>query len=316
MRDLVTLGESMLRLSPLPGEALEHAQSLRVFVGGAESNVAVTLSRLGRQVGWVSRLVDDPLGRRIAAAVRSQRVDVSAVIWTGEGRTGLYFLEPGVPPRPTRVVYDRRHSAMASIHPDMVDWSYVRSARCLHLTGITPALSAGCLDTVRRAIAEARSAGVRISFDVNYRAGLWSPDQASRVLGELAAGVDAMICSQHDADLLFDAPADPEDAAVELARKFRVPMVTMTLGAQGALAWVDGRTHRQEAVRADPLDPIGRGDAFAAGFLHGYLAGDIPAGLRGGVKLAALCQSYLGDIGWVTTEDLDAPDDSSRRVQR
>lgn len=308
MHDVVTLGEAMLRLSAPPGWALENAAQFHVHVGGAEANVAITLARLGLRAGWISRLVDDPLGRRIAGAIRGQGVDISTVSWTTEGRTGLYFLEPGVPPRPGRVIYDRRGSAMAGLLPDEVDWAYVRNARCIHLTGITPALSETCLAVTARALREARDAGIPISFDVNYRASLWSPAQAAQALAGLLPGVSLLLCSARDASRVFDTPTDGEGAARELARLFRAPLVVLTLGEEGALAWQDGQILRQPAYRGAPLDPVGRGDAFAAGVLAGYLAGNLPMGLRFGAALAMVCQTYLGDVGWFPRADLELLD--------
>lgn len=298
----------MLRLSPARGLSLEQATELEVFVGGAESNVAVTLSRLGVRAGWISRLVDDPLGRRIAAAIRGQGVDTSAVIWTAAGRTGLYFLEPGVPPRNGRVIYDRRDSAAAGLRPEDVNWAYLRASRLLHLTGITPALSASCLSTVRRAIAEARATGIRISFDVNYRAKLWPAAHAADALRGLVEGIDLLICPHRDARSVFDASADPERAVAELARMLATRVTVLTVGEEGALALSDGQHFRQPAVPAEPLDPVGRGDAFSAGLIYGYLRGDLALGLRVGVRLAGLSQTYCGDVGWATAEDLTDPE--------
>ena len=157
MPDVVTIGETMLRLSALPGVPLEQAPQLDVHVAGAESNVAIALCRLGTTAGWISRLVDTPLGRRIVNELRGHGVDVSRVLWAPDGRIGIYFLEQGIPPRQHRIIYDRAQSAMALLDPKEVDWGFVRSARLVHLTGITPALSAGCRAATVQAIAEASS---------------------------------------------------------------------------------------------------------------------------------------------------------------
>src|SRR5438876_8672625 len=156
MPDVVTIGETMLRLSAPPGVPLEQAPQLDVHVAGAESNVAIALCRLGTTAGWISRLVDTPLGRRIVNELRGHGVDVSRVLWAPGGRIGIYFLEQGIPPRQHRIIYDRAQSAMSLLGPKEVDWGFVRSARLVHLTGITPALSAGCRAATVQAIAEAR----------------------------------------------------------------------------------------------------------------------------------------------------------------
>src|SRR5438445_13067239 len=134
----------MLRLSALPGVPREQAPQLDVHVAGAQSNVAIALCRLGTTAGWISRLVDTPLGRRIVNELRGHGVDVSRVLWAPDGRIGIYFLEQGIPPRQHRIIYDRAQSAMALLDPNDVDWGLVRSARLLNLTGIRPTLSAAC----------------------------------------------------------------------------------------------------------------------------------------------------------------------------
>ena len=203
MPDVVTIGETMLRLSAPPGVPLEQAPQLDVHVAGAESNVAIALCRLGTTAGWISRLVDTPLGRRIVNELRAHGVDVSRVLWAPDGRVGVYFLEQGIPPRQHRIIYDRAQSAMALLNPDDIDWEFVRSTRLVHLTGITPALSAGCRTAASRAIAEARRGKALVCFDVNYRAKLWSADEAKMVLGPLLADVDILIATADDSRLLL-----------------------------------------------------------------------------------------------------------------
>src|SRR5215207_6543836 len=144
----------MWRLSPPGRSRLEIATILDIQVGGSESNTAIALSRLGQRVAWWSRLPDNPLGKHVANTLRVHGVDVSSVAWGGD-RLGTYFVEFGSPPRPTQVVYDRAASSASDMQPDHFDWSLVGKSRWLHLTGITPALSASCLATVRRAIQEA-----------------------------------------------------------------------------------------------------------------------------------------------------------------
>src|SRR6266513_6357785 len=140
--DLVTFGEAMVRLSPPNFRRLEQAHSLDVQVGGAELNTAVGVARLGRSSAWVSRLTDNPLGRLIANQAREAGVSSEHVVWTGDDRVGLYFLEFGAAPRASSVLYDRKGAAIAGVHPGMVPWSKVfAGSRWFHVTGITPALS-------------------------------------------------------------------------------------------------------------------------------------------------------------------------------
>ncbi len=305
MLDVVGIGEAMLRLSPPRGETLEAAAVFEVRAAGAEANVAVALARLGFRAGWVSRLAEGPLGRRIAAELRRHGVDLSAVVWVSQGRTGLYFLEPGVPPRAAAVHYDRAGSAASALAPDDVDWTYVRGARWIHLTGITPALGPSCAATVARAVQEARAGGVRVAFDVNYRRRLWPPDRARAVLEPLLAGADLLLCASDDAREVFALDGPPGRQADALRARTGAGAVVVTAGPDGAylVAGDTGVVH-QPAIPGEELDRIGRGDAFAAGVLWGALEGDLRAGLRYGAALAALAQTYYGDVAWSTRADV------------
>ena len=302
--DLVTWGETMLRLAPPVGVALEGAASLEVCTGGTESNLAIALARLGRRVGWLSRLPEGPLGRRIAREIAAHGVDTSRVLWAQEGRAGLVFMETGLAPRPNLVLYDRAQSAVALLDPAALDYAYLSSARVLSLSGITPALSANCREAWLRSAQAAHGAGRRVLLDVNYRAKLWSPQQARTCLEQVFPYCAAMVCSFSDARLLFSAPEDPALAAEALRQAYHVPLVVLTLGEHGALAH-DGQVYRHPIFPTQVLDRIGAGDAFAAGFVHGWLEGDLPRALRYGCALAALKQTYRGDTTWSTQEDLE-----------
>lgn len=301
--DVVTLGEAMLRFSAAPGESLEAAPTLAVRAAGAEANVAVTLARLGFRTGWISRLPNDALGRRVAGEIRRHGVDVSAVVWAEQGRTGLYFLERGVPPRGTAVHYDRAGSAFSEIDAEAIAWDYVRGARWVHVTGITPALGPGCAAAAARLIREALAAGGRVSFDVNYRRKLWPPEAARATLDPMLRAVDLLVMTQDDAHALFGLEGPPAAQAEAARARWRCGAVAVTAGADGACLAADG-VAEAPAVPGVELDRIGRGDAFAAGLLWGALDGDLRAGLRYGTALAALCQTYEGDVAWVTRDDV------------
>ncbi|HKI98564.1 MAG TPA: sugar kinase [bacterium] len=321
--DVVTWGETMLRLSAPRGEPLEATPALEVAVGGTESNVAIALARLGRPAAWVSRLPANPLGRRIARDIAAHGVDVSHVLWADAAeKAGLYFIEPGAAPRPNLVLYERRDSAVARLQPDALDYAFLASGRVLHLTGITPALSEGCRAAWLRSAREARAAGRRVSLDVNYRAKLWSPAAARETLEAALGHVDVLFSGLCDLTLLFGLPEDAEAAARTFAAAYGVPLVVVTLGDQGALAW-EGDTERLQRAPVVPTDVqerIGAGDAFAAGFLHGWLERDVAHGLHCGNALAALKQTWRGDASWATRAELDAllADGAAdaRRVQR
>jgi 2-dehydro-3-deoxygluconokinase len=302
--DVVTLGESMIRLAAPRGESLESAPHFEVRTAGAEANVAATLARLGFRTGWISKLPDDPLGHRIAGDLRRHGVDVSMVVWTGTGRAGVYFLDQGPAPRAVTVYYDRAGSAASTLTGDEVDWSYVRAARWAHITGVTPALSEAGAGTAARFISEARSAGAKISFDINYRRKLWPPDRARGTLEAMASGVDLLIVAHEDAQEVLGTGGEAAKVAGTVRERFGAAAVVITAGADGAYLADGGGTVHEAAVTAVEIDPIGRGDAFAAGLLWGALEGDLRAGLRYGVALAALTQTYLGDVAWITLHDV------------
>lgn len=316
MVDIVTLGETMVRFSPPSGESLESAPAFQADPGGAESNVAVALARLGLRVGWISRLPDNALGRRVAGQIRRHGVDVSRVIWGAGERMGTYYIEPGRSPRPTMVIYDRADSALSRIEPDEVDWGYVRQASWLHLTGITPALGAGPRRVVERAIRKATDGETVVSFDVNYRAKLWSPKAAAEVLVPLLSQVTIIQCAARDAALLLETSGDGGEAARALYEQFDSRLVVVTAGEAGAFAY-DGAAHHVPSIPVDTLDPIGSGDAFAAGFIAGYREGGVDQGLAWGSALAALKRTYRGDIPWAGREELQTVlDDAGMDIVR
>ena len=306
MATVVGIGEAMIRLAPPPGESLESAAALAVQVGGAEANVCVALARLGVATAWISRLPSNPLGRRIAEAVRAAGVDDAGIVWAAEGSAGVMFLEPAATPRAGEVFYYRRQSAFAAIEPDGVAWSLLDGARAVHLTGITPALGEKPRELVVRAIAEARARQLLISFDVNYRATLWTPSAARETLAPLLTGLDVVFVNDRDARGVFEARGDVEGVAGSLRERLRCRVLVLTCGESGAVAADAETVVRQPAFRAEVVDRVGRGDAFAAGFLYGYLARGTSSGLRYGAALAALKQTYTGDFSRATLREVEA----------
>lgn len=294
--DLTTLGEMMLRLSVPSGERLQTAARLEVYPAGAEANVACLLARLERCTLWAGALPENPLGRKAADALRLAGVDLGGVIWRTDGRMGVYYVEFGEPPRGTQVTYDRAGSCMARLEPSQVDWESLLDTRLLHLTGITPALSPSCREITAEALRRARERGVPVSFDVNYRQRLWPEAEAAATLAPLIQGVDLLFCSAADAARLFDCRGDMQATAQALLERSQARHLIVTFGAEGAMLW-DGKEWRREPARPTRIvDRLGAGDALAAGVLHGWLDGDLPAGLRYGVTLAALALSQLGDM--------------------
>jgi 2-dehydro-3-deoxygluconokinase len=303
--DFTTVGETMLRLSVPEGERLERVEHLDVWPGGAESNVAVALSRMGFRAAWFSRLPDSPLGRRIGWAIHAGGVDTSAVAWTDDGRVGTYFVEYAPPPRRIEVVYDRKDSAAAQMTPEHIPWEFLLNTRMLHLTGITPGLSSSCLAVTAEACDRARHAGITLSIDVNYRAKLWTPSEAAEALLPLLRRATLVICGEADAATLFGLEGEAEQVLRDLQRLTGSPMVVLTVGERGALAVTgDDKVLTQPAFPATIVDRIGAGDAFSAGVLCGLLEGSLEAGLRYGAAMSAHKLTTFGDMLCATRAEI------------
>jgi 2-dehydro-3-deoxygluconokinase len=294
--DLITIGEALLRLSVPPETLLAEASSFQVQIAGAESNVAVAVSRMGYRTRWLSRLTDNVLGRRITRELASYGVDCSQVVWTNDDRVGTYYLEFGAQPRPTQVIYDRAHSAASKMRADTFDTSQLSETRILHLTGITPALSDGCYDLIASWIDHARQQGVTVIFDVNFRALLWSPDECAAKLTPLLEKVDMLICGQSDAATVFGIQGEQEALLRALQQRFGVRRVAMTVGEAGAIGLDNSTIHNVEGYPVEIVDRIGAGDAFAAGVICGLLEDSFELGIRYGVAMSALQLTLSGDL--------------------
>lgn len=303
--DVVTIGEALIRLSVPAGRRIEFATSLDMGVAGSESNVAVAVARMGKRVVWIGALPDNPLGRRVASELSVHGVDAS-ITWSDDHRMGTYYIEHALPPRRTEVTYDRTGSAAAHHDPASVDWGAVSAAQVLHLSGITPGISPTAAALAARAVTEAGAAGTRIVVDVNYRARLWSPDEAVAGITPLAEAADTVLVTEEDARDLFGATGEPSDVAAALQARFAVPRIVLTLGSVGSL-WRDGdRSGHVEAFEVEIVDAIGAGDAFAAGIILGLLDDDLPTGVSTGTAMAALVLGLEGDLFRFGPADVDA----------
>lgn len=294
--DVTTLGEMLVRLSVPSGKRLEAASQLDVYPAGAEANVATLLARLERKTYWVGALPKNSPGRFAAHALRAAGVETDGVIWKESGRMGTYYVEFGEPPRGVQVTYDRAHSCTTELRVEEIDWDMLLDTRLLHLTGITPPLSASCLEIVMEAIQRARECNIPVSFDINYRQKLWSEADAAQTLLPLIEGVELLFCNQGDAKRVFGCTGSTGEIAQSLLETSKARQVVMSVAEEGALLW-DGKGWQQEPARLTRIvDRLGAGDALAAGVIHGWLEDDLAAGLRYGVTLAALALSQHGDM--------------------
>lgn len=303
--DVTTLGETMYRLSVPVGQHLEAMDALTVTVGGAESNVCAALASLDRRCAWVSRLPNTPLGRGMVRRLRAANIDTQGVVFSDEGRVGTYYAEFATLPRGTVVYYDRKHSAMSEVRPKDIDWDYLLDTRLLHLTGITPALSDNCREVVHEAMRRANEAGVAISFDVNYRAKLWSPAEASCCLRDLLPRVTLLICGENDAQALFKFKGSAEEVLEKLTSLTGATTLVLTRGDKGATVLHDNSIYTVRATEAEVIDRFGAGDAFAAGVIDGVLDDRLEEGLRRGAVLGALALAQCGDMLITTRAELE-----------
>jgi 2-dehydro-3-deoxygluconokinase len=296
----------MWRLSSPGHERLDTARSLDLNIGGSESNLAIGLARLNRRVAWWSRLPDNALGQHVSQTLRTFGVDTSGIYWQPGARLGTYFIEFGSHPRATQVIYDRANSAASQMQPTDFDWSILQRTRRLHVTGITPALSASCLETVRQAIHEAKQANVAVSFDLNYRAKLWTWDQCRPVLDELASQCPLVIGAVRDARSLLGDNTPVEKLARVLHERWNSATVILTNGETGVTAYDGSTDYNIPAFKVQIVDRVGAGDAFAVGLLSS-LMDDKPLAdaIRYGHAVAALKMTIPGDIALVSPAEVD-----------
>jgi 2-dehydro-3-deoxygluconokinase len=255
----------------------------------------------------------------IANKGREFGVDVGHILWSESDRAGLYFVEYGASPRPTRVIYDRGDSALAKIEPGAVDWEALLSqTRLLHVGGITPALSPTAAQVQEQALRAAREVGCLVSYDLNYRAGLWSLAEAREAQLPLMGYVDILITSlpdQADVRELISGLSGDDPAAVAsgLAERFGFQAILITLRSTpsvqhatwSSLAYAEGQVHRGQAYGVEAVDRLGGGDACVAGFLTGYLEGNLAHAVRLGNAYSALTQTSPTDWPWPTRSEVE-----------
>jgi 2-dehydro-3-deoxygluconokinase len=317
---IVTFGEAMVRLTPPGNERVERTISLNLSPGGAELNAAVTLACLGLDAAWVSRLPENALGRYLDRQARAHGVDMSGVQWVPEreGRMGLYFLEEGVDPRPSAVTYDRAGSAMANVQPGAFDWpAILTGAAAFHISGITPAISEGARAESFAAVRAANAANVPVFFDLNYRSKLWTEGQARACFVEIAPLVDVMFAGRGSMRTFFGIEGSHEEvmraarsrlgiAACVLTRKKATAsrslrLRSMTVGKNDEYVQTDWRD-------VEVVDRLGGGDAFAGGFIAGYLddSENLARALNLGLAASALKHTVPGDFLCATRAEIEA----------
>lgn len=313
MMKTVTFGEVMMRLTPKDNRLLGQADSFDVHFGGSEYNVAAGLRSLGKRAMCITRLPENPLGWHALSAMRANEVEVPGNIMSPLGRMGIYFLEPGSSPRPNRVVYDRAESAFAmSGAAAEFDWVGDFEDACwFHVSGITPALSSALLTATEEAIDKAREKGVLVSMDINFRARLWSAEDAREALEPLLKKACLIETTEEDLERVFDiAGATTKELAERARDHFETETLAITLRdmvsvkrnvwggcAVGPDGYVESRRYDVEVV-----DRVGAGDAFTAGLISGMIDGmELEYSVNLAAAFSALKQTIPGDICTATS---------------
>lgn len=291
---VVTFGEALGVLRTDQIGSLAHLGTLTVGTGGAEANVAIGLARLETAVTWLGRVGDDGLGRRVARELRAEGVEVVAIV-DDEAPSGLLLKEAPSPGR-TVITYHRGASAGSHLVPADLDALDLAAGDILHLTGITPALSASASDAVDRALDLADAAGATISYDVNHRSRLWGDRDAAATHRRIAARAQLVFAGEEEAELLAPGGGGPSRWAAAIAALGPTEVV-IKRGAAGALALVDGTALTRQAVSIDlVVDTVGAGDAFVAGYLAERLAGrDLEIRLETALRAGAAACQHPGD---------------------
>ncbi|KAB8137692.1 sugar kinase [Gracilibacillus oryzae] len=316
--DVVTLGESMILFTPESNGLMRYAPVFSRKIGGAESNVAIGLARLGYRTGWISKVGDDEFGRAMISFIRGEGVDVSQVKSAPSAPTGIYFKELRKS-SDVRVQYYRKGSAASTMAKSDVSEEYIAQASYLHITGITPALSESCYETMLEAIRIAKRNNVKVIFDPNLREKLWvSKEKAQQVLLEIASQSDIILPGMSEAAYLFGEkePADYAESFFKLGAEF----VILKAGKEGTYYYSEAQSGFAASFPVEQVvDPVGAGDGFAAGFISGLLDGmTLEESVQRGNAIGAMVTMVNGDVeGLPEKAEIDrfikpAKDDVSR----
>ncbi|MGD0236397.1 MAG: sugar kinase [Syntrophorhabdales bacterium] len=337
---IVCFGEIMLRLAPPGYLRFEQAHSFDIVYGGGEANVAVSLANYGLDASFVTKVPANPIGQAAINEMRRYGVDTRFMQKGGE-RLGIYFLEKGASQRPSKVVYDRKFSAISQAQKKDFDWQAIfAGADWFHFTGITPALGDNVAEAALEACATAKAAGLTVSCDLNFRKNLWSSEKAGKVMATFMSQVDICIANEEDAEKVFGIRATDSDitgdvlshkgyeaVARQLKDRFGFQIVAITLRGSisasdnnwAAMLYKNGEYYFSRNYPIHIVDRVGGGDAFAAGLIYAFLNGyaDKDA-LEFAVAASCLKHSIEGDENHVTVDEVRTlmAGDASGRVQR
>ncbi|TAH72749.1 MAG: sugar kinase [Anaerolineaceae bacterium] len=304
MPDLITIGETMVAFTPEGGIPIHEAPPFHMHIAGAESNTAIGIARLGHSSGWISRLGDDSFGNYILQTINSESVDTSRTVLDSTHVTGVMFKQPSNE-NETTVCYYRENSAATYLSTADLDIDYLKSAKILHITGITPILSDSCNEYIQASIHTAHENGILISFDPNIRRKLWENNDYRPRLNNIVNYSDIVLLGLSEANFLYGT-SNINTILQNIFSNNQVRYVAIKNGSKGAWVCTRDERHFIEPIPCISVDPVGAGDGFNAGFLHGVLDDkDIrTCGIYGGIVGAMATETY-GDIdGYPTYERL------------
>lgn len=340
MKKVVTFGELMLRLAPENYLRFVQSDKFEATYGGAEANVAVSLANYGTDVAFVTKLPMHEIGQAAVNSLRKFGVDTSEIVRGGD-RVGIYYCEKGASQRPSKVIYDRAGSAIATAKKSDFDWAKIfDGVNWFHFTGITPALSDEVADICLAAVKEAKKRGITVSCDLNFRKKLWSKEKAGKVMGELCGYIDYCIANEEDAKDVFGIEADDTDiysgklnregyisVAKKLTDRFAFKGVAITLRESlsandnnwSGMLYTGGNAYFSKKYSMHIVDRVGGGDSFGGGLIYSLLNGyDAQKAIEFAVAASCLKHSVEGDYNMVSVDEVEklAGGDASGRVQR
>ncbi len=337
---VVTFGELMLRLAPENYLRFVQSDKYEATFGGAEANVAVSLANFGVECAFVSKLPAHEIGQAAVNSLRKFGVDTSKIVRGGD-RVGIYYCEKGASQRPSKVIYDRAGSSIATAKSEDFDWNNIfDGVNWFHFTGITPALSDSAAEIVLQAVKAAKEKGITISCDLNFRKKLWSKEKASKIMGEICNYVDVCIANEEDAKDVFGIEAENTDinsgkldregyisVAKQLTKKFNFKAVAITLRESlsandnnwSGMLFAGGNAYFSKKYAMHIVDRVGGGDSFGAGLIYSFLLNyDEQKSIEFAVAASCLKHSVEGDYNMVSVSEVQtlANGNASGRVQR
>lgn len=337
---VVTFGELMLRLAPENYLRFVQSDKYEATFGGAEANVAVSLANFGVDCAFVSKLPAHEIGQAAVNSLRKFGVDTSKIVRGGD-RVGIYYCEKGASQRPSKVIYDRAGSSIATAKKEDFDWNNIfDGVNWFHFTGITPALSDDAAEIVFQAVKAAKEKGITVSCDLNFRKKLWSKEKANEVMSKVCRYVDVCIANEEDAKDVFGIEAKNTDinsgkldregyvsVAKQLTEKFNFKAVAITLreslsandNVWSGMLYTGGNAYFSKKYSMHIVDRVGGGDSFGAGLIYSFLSNyDEQKTIEFAVAASCLKHSVEGDYNMVSVAEVEtlANGNASGRVQR